>query len=171
MDLQMYQKHAKRTMNQELDNKTQLAVLMLGIVGEFAELMALTDDDYPPTQEQIQDEGGDVLWYIANLCSKLGIPLAEVAPDESFGQEPGLLQKESQICIGMLADEIKKHVGQKHTLDLDVVLAHLTQIVDILGDIFTFYGVRFEEACEYNHLKLMKRYKEGFSAEASVNRA
>ena len=71
---------------------------------------------------------------------------------------------------GEVADIIKKHTFQGHTLDLD-------KLKDELGDVFWYIallcdvcGFTFEEIQEHNINKLKKRYPEGFEEEKSVNR-
>ena len=59
----------------------------LGLVGEAGEIAnkvkKILRDDYGVIQstkiDEIGDEIGDVLWYLANICEDLGIELAEVA--------------------------------------------------------------------------------------------
>lgn len=59
----------------------------LGLAGESGEIAekikkALRDDAGQMSDERraaLRKELGDVLWYVAALCSELGLPLAEVA--------------------------------------------------------------------------------------------
>jgi len=54
----------------------------LGLGGEAGEVLELVkkqlrDDEWP--EELVKKELGDVLWYIANLCSDCGWSLSDVA--------------------------------------------------------------------------------------------
>lgn len=75
----------------------------LGLAGEAGELAnkvkKIIRDDQILTQscrQELIDECGDVLWYLSNICSDLGIPLEDVAIRNlnklSLRQEKGTLQ-------------------------------------------------------------------------------
>lgn len=171
MDLREYQKHARRTLNADLGPHSQLANMALGITGEFGELASLHDDMVLPTQEQVKDEGGDVMWYIANTCNVLSLSLDDLMPESVAAPgDTSTLFSEALVYIGGFADVVKKTVAQGHVLDIESVILYLQQILGVLNDLFVYYGLSAKEVCEYNHLKLMKRYPNGFSAKDSVNR-
>lgn len=56
-----------------------VAYVALGLAGEAAEVANKTkkllrgDIDLIDLQEQLRDELGDVLWYVANMCYELGL--------------------------------------------------------------------------------------------------
>lgn len=88
MDLLIYQNQAKRTAvypKQELiNNLTYLALGLSGESGEVANnIKKIIRDDYGQINsarfEQIVDEMGDVLWYLAMLCYELDTTLETVA--------------------------------------------------------------------------------------------
>lgn len=64
-----------------------LEYLALGLVNEAGEVAGKVkkflrgDDSVDPEtlREQIEAESGDVLWYLAQLCKLMGIPLHNVA--------------------------------------------------------------------------------------------
>lgn len=71
---------------------------------------------------------------------------------------------------GEVADEIKKSSFQGHPWDPVRIIEELGDVlwyVTLMADIF---GVKLEKVMELNIEKLKKRYPDGFSPEASVNR-
>lgn len=71
---------------------------------------------------------------------------------------------------GECIDLVKKHQHQGHDLDL-------LKLVDELGDVMWYIaltcesvGITMTNVAERNIAKLQKRYPDGFSTEASVNR-
>lgn len=78
-----YQVHATRTQNKTLSYDTQLATLGLGIAGEAGEVADLIKKHlghgHDLDREKLKAELGDVLWYVACLADRFGIPLSEVA--------------------------------------------------------------------------------------------
>ena len=172
MNLYDYQHEvAIRTMNHDLGPQTQLANLTLGIVGEFAELKFLHLTEFPPSEEQIKDEGGDVLWYLANLCNVLSIELSQLGPSVyTHNTEPMDLIDDSMLSFGTIADVVKKTVAQGHVLDIEVIVAETQELLYYLTGIINYYDLTIEEVCAYNHQKLLKRYPDGFEASRSVNR-
>ena len=83
MDFDDYQAKALRTRNSNLDPSLALAVLGLGLTGEAGEAADLikkhVGHGHPLDQEKLEQELGDVLWYVASIASHLGIPLSRVA--------------------------------------------------------------------------------------------
>jgi NTP pyrophosphatase (non-canonical NTP hydrolase) len=76
-----YQELAARTANSAQDKRRIVACLGLaGEAGEFVDAikkMVAHGHDVP--EEQLKKELGDVLWYVAELCSAFGWSLEEVA--------------------------------------------------------------------------------------------
>jgi NTP pyrophosphatase (non-canonical NTP hydrolase) len=86
MDMSMYQLLANKTdQHPELTGENGLAIPFLGLAGEVGELLTeykkrLRDGaKHTLFIEKVKEELGDILWYIANTSSKLGIRLQDVA--------------------------------------------------------------------------------------------
>lgn len=108
MKINLYQKLAQRTANQELDFKKRLSVAGLGLTGEAGEVADLikkyVGHGHELDQEELVKELGDQLWYIAEVASILGVTLEEVATKnihklkerypEGFSEELSINRKE-----------------------------------------------------------------------------
>jgi NTP pyrophosphatase (non-canonical NTP hydrolase) len=89
MDFNSYQKEALRTdrvpASDVADNTTSLIVPMLGLASETGELLSeykkhLRDGEaHHLFKERVSEELGDLLWYLANVASKFGLSLDEIA--------------------------------------------------------------------------------------------
>jgi NTP pyrophosphatase (non-canonical NTP hydrolase) len=89
MDFESYQKKARRTdrvpVGDRADDMVSLIVPMLGLAGETGQLLSeykkhLRDGEaHRLFKERVCEELGDLLWYIANVASKFGLTLDEIA--------------------------------------------------------------------------------------------
>lgn len=83
MELNEYQALAQRTSNKALDQKGHLFNGVLGLAGEAGECADLVKkhcyQDARPIDDDLIDELGDVLWYVAETAAALGVSLEEVA--------------------------------------------------------------------------------------------
>jgi len=85
MDLSEYQRQSRRTA--EYPREAWLAYPALGLAGEAGEVAehakkAIRDDAGKVSDERkaaMSKELGDVLWYVAQLATELGLDLDEVA--------------------------------------------------------------------------------------------
>jgi NTP pyrophosphatase (non-canonical NTP hydrolase) len=71
---------------------------------------------------------------------------------------------------GEVADLIKKQVFHNHDINLADVAKELGDTLWYISNLARSYGFSLEGIAEMNIRKLQKRYPEGFSTEASVNR-
>ena len=83
MTLNEYQELAQRTSNRALEDKGHLFNGVLGLVGEAGECADLVKkhyfQDHRPMVHLLEDDLGDVLWYVAETAAALGVTLEEVA--------------------------------------------------------------------------------------------
>ena len=83
MTLNEYQELAQRTSNKTLDIRGHLFNGVLGLAGEAGECADLMKKHYfqddRPFVHLLEDELGDVLWYVAETAAALGVTLEEVA--------------------------------------------------------------------------------------------
>jgi NTP pyrophosphatase (non-canonical NTP hydrolase) len=71
---------------------------------------------------------------------------------------------------GEVADLIKKWVAQGHSLDVDKVIQEAGDVFWYLENLCICLGVSREEVQARNTAKLRRRFPNGFSAAASINR-
>ena len=83
MQLDEYQRLAQRTSRRDLSQEEHLLNAMLGLSGETGECCDLVKksryQDNRMIEEPLIDELGDVLWYVAEAASAIGVPLGGVA--------------------------------------------------------------------------------------------
>ena len=106
MDFSEYQRLALRSDKTGDDPTKSLMVTLLGLAGETGSLLTeykkwlRQGDAYKPFSHQVVEELGDILWYLANLASKLNHDLGEIAQENlakieerwptTYRSEPGL---------------------------------------------------------------------------------
>ena len=85
MDLRTYQERARRTDRNPATDERGLMIPLLGLAGEAGELLTeykkfLRDgESHRLFRERFAEELGDLLWYLADLATKFGLDLGEVA--------------------------------------------------------------------------------------------
>lgn len=83
MDFNEYQVSAQRTSRNDLHYATKLALAGLGLTGEAGEVADIIKKTIGHGHElNINDlvkELGDVLWYVAEICELINIPMSSVA--------------------------------------------------------------------------------------------
>jgi NTP pyrophosphatase (non-canonical NTP hydrolase) len=85
MDIKEYQRRAQETDRTPSDEQGGLIVPLLGLAGEVGTLLSdykkkLRDrDTYRLFKENVAEELGDILWYVANVATKFGLELDDIA--------------------------------------------------------------------------------------------
>ena len=162
-----YQEKAKRTLNHNLPFDMQLATLTLGLVGEFGEIVELTNVASPKIE--IEKELGDFQWYLANLHTVLEFEW-EVESYSSFATLDEFMSNLS-VKVMNFADMVKKVVGHNHEIDRGKFKASLKEISSLteymMVDIFERNPASIRRR---NIEKLMERYPDGFDSARSINR-
>lgn len=162
----------------------QLLLASLGLADELAELIgpvrACTSGQR--NQQQLIDESGDFLWYLALAQGALGQdlslkpPLAawierNLHPNElKAHQDPYGCLLDLLEAVGMLTGPIKKSRFHGHPIDL----ASLIDAVQEIGHRFCYFldvlDLNIDEIMHANKEKLLKRYPHGFSSQRSIQR-
>jgi NTP pyrophosphatase (non-canonical NTP hydrolase) len=107
MELSEYQRRSRRTA--EYPREAWLAYPALGLAGEAGEVAehakkAIRDDGGEVSDERrkaMSKELGDVLWYVAQLASELGLDLNEIAE----GNLEKLLSRQRRGVLSGSGDE------------------------------------------------------------------
>lgn len=87
MQLREYQHEAARTDQVRKPDDRAVLVPLLGIAGEAGELLSeykkylREGDSYKLFADQVSEELGDILWYVANLATKFDLDLDELASE------------------------------------------------------------------------------------------
>lgn len=83
MRFEDYQEAARRTAGHHDSYMAELANFSMGLAGETGELVdALKKElfhDRIMSTEHFEEEVGDILWYLSNLCSARGLGLHRIA--------------------------------------------------------------------------------------------
>lgn len=83
MELNEYQRLAQRTSRRDLPADSHITNGVLGLAGEAGECADLLKKHYyqdnRPFKDQLIDELGDVLWYVAETAAGIGKTLEDIA--------------------------------------------------------------------------------------------
>lgn len=83
MHISEYQQISQRTLSKNLTYAQQLPNYCMGLAGEAGEVIDLLKKHiyhhHKLSYDQLKSELGDVLWYVAAICSMTGIDLEDVA--------------------------------------------------------------------------------------------
>lgn len=71
---------------------------------------------------------------------------------------------------GEVADMVKKHVYHGHQLDRDELIKELGDVLWYVSQLAAWMNIELDEVARRNIEKLMARYPNGFSKEASRSR-
>ena len=75
------------------------------------------------------------------------------------------------VCeAGEVGDRIKKELFHGHEEDREKKIDELGDVLHYYQGLLQMYNITLEEVMDYNTNKLKKRYPDGFSQEASINR-
>ena len=166
MNANEYQELAMRTAagSRKQGDLNAIVVMALGLCGESAELL----DEEADWRKEI----GDCWWYAAVLARLLESNLSEYMPEDNWvdlrDDQPDQFAVENLfVAAGAIADNIKKVFGHGHELNAE----ELSRLLGIYVERLFVLSQGSEEAIwEANIEKLRKRYPNGFSSEASINR-
>jgi len=82
-----YQELSSRTDRAKGKDIKAIMVPLLGLAGEAGSLLSeykkwlREGDRYKPFTDQVSEEIGDILWYLANIADKAGLDLQEIAEE------------------------------------------------------------------------------------------
>src|SRR3954452_15926929 len=87
LSFRAYQRDAILTNRDRGDKLKSLVIPLAGLAGEAGSLLSeykkwlREGDRYRPFTDQVSEEIGDILWYLANIADKAGLDLEEVAEE------------------------------------------------------------------------------------------
>ncbi len=173
MDADTYQRLAARTLIDgpgfEISDRDMMVVwCMTGAVGEAGELNCLIYGDNRPgpyrvDTDKIGREVGDCCWYLAGLCTKLGLSFGDVLRTATTLPENlgGIRLLKSSASI---AELVKKGIFHQHGLDVDAVREQIVISVRCLMSICDNIKISFGDIMAENIDKLKARYPDGWDA-------
>lgn len=176
-----YQTLAKRTCATKEKDQT-IAMCMIGIVnelGEFYEAIESTAlySSKLPNKEPLEDEIGDILWYIAVLGDACGIQFKNAMkfiPPSLHHNYTIPFQDEAfkaGRAIGKTFGPLKKYLYHKHDFpDITLLEDGITEITYCIAILAILCSIELDEVLDKNIKKLQERYPDGFSSERSINR-
>jgi len=167
MELSQYQIECRRTMDMSFSPEERIELCLFGICGEVGEIVDLYKKErfhkVETPMEKYEKEMGDVLWYIANLCTETDTVFEPYHKSLRYH----LLDRASGHIFETPASMLKylaKIASQFDTIDPQQVL---TQIIKI----GTTLGCRpIEEIADMNIAKLKARYPNRFNTQDSIAR-
>jgi NTP pyrophosphatase (non-canonical NTP hydrolase) len=71
---------------------------------------------------------------------------------------------------GEVADLLKKHLGHGHDLDLVAVQKEIGDVCWYIAELCNCLGLNLDVVLANNLVKLQRRYPQGFTSSASINR-
>lgn len=87
LTFRQYQKLSSRTDRAKGKDIKAIMVPLLGLAGEAGSLLSeykkwlREGDRYKPFTDQVSEEIGDILWYLANIADKAGLDLQDIAEE------------------------------------------------------------------------------------------
>lgn len=167
MDLDEYQKNAIRTANVNQSDDLALANWALGLAGEAGEVLELMlfGSTLPSEKRfaRLQEELGDVFWYIAVMCEQLGVKMSALdgnIDSIEYPSDNSVFMLTLSACG--LADSIKKVVFHKKNLDKELIGTALKNAYAYCCYVCNDNYINIQEALIQNINKLKKRYPDGW---------
>src|SRR5436305_6775768 len=103
MNLRQYQERVNKTDRNPGTDEKALTIPLAGLAGETGELLSeykkyLRDgESHLLFRDRFAEELGDLLWYLANVATKFGLSLTEIAAqnlakcEQRFGKSAGMM--------------------------------------------------------------------------------
>lgn len=173
-----YQQRSVRTMKPGFDATTD--DYFLGLVGEGGEVIDLLKKTiyhhHPVDRDKLCKECGDATWYIAAMATIYGFDLgvAYLAAESYFAGLNGYEPPPNMLCrfyvrICATIDEIR--YGENAPDNWEAVLAlNVGALLRIVEALAKHYDIALQEVFEVNVAKLLERYPDNYSHDASINR-
>jgi len=126
-----YQKLAAETDRTKGGDLKAIMVPLLGLAGEAGSLLSeykkflREGDRYKPFADQVSEEIGDILWYLANIADKAGLDLQEIAAENLAKLANRWKPRNSMVGQLFSTDRYDSHFPENQQLPLSMkVLLH-----------------------------------------------
>lgn len=190
MSLSKYQQLSVRTMSKEGSLKDQLLNMVVGIIGEFGEVVDILKkhlfQGHDLNKQDLIEEIGDVMFYIVNLCTLLDIDIERldmdtqhIVYDSSNTQSISEIKNKDSLlsqvlCVqfksGELADIMQSNLFEGDVLSETRLTNTLINLMSNMIELCDLLDIDLSRILELNIDKLSLRYPKGFSVEDSIHR-
>ena len=178
MNIYDYHRAAMRTSPK--DGHDKLKNGMMGLIGETGEIVDVvkkflfqsTPDAQLPAK-QLENELGDVMWYLAELADGMDCQLGGLCPSFSLMDEcanklklpPGL--EDVVLSMSESAVNIARLVSKNRPFKIQQEMRYMMKLCSWLARIA---GTSLEKAADVNIAKLLERYPVEFDPKISMAR-
>ncbi len=113
------------------------AIIYLGIVNKSIEVMEVVHGQ--PVSNELEQELGDVLWYVAAICDELGLSMATIIQDGiestpfiTTREFPKTWARAMVVRAGRISECFKKHLRDQDTVLRDDRMATIVECLEEL---------------------------------------
>lgn len=164
-----YFRLAETTCRKSSSLKEHVVHMALGLSSEYYEYM---EADLKSHEEHIVEELGDMFWYAANMCRSVFINSLSDILSSDKKRDPITLEK----AIGDFVSEAKRIYVYNKEIDenllADLCFSIVTALIQEVNYIKTHFAtITLENILQANVDKLIKRYPDGFTETAAIERA
>lgn len=168
MEIIEFEKHVLEKWNPTLDNNQTLMNCILGITGEFLEVVEadndLVENDTEENKTKLKDELGDLIFYIFRW--QLATGTIVVTKESSYFGSYNVIH----TSISKLLGEIKKFTFHGKEFSVLNFNPYITNLYKEINGLLSMVGFDIEEVMIYNVDKLNKRHgNDGFKTFANQN--
>lgn len=162
MGIKEYQNKAYRTLKMLGSTELNLSHMVIGLASELGELQQAIDNrDF----KNLNEEVGDVMWYIANYATLRNISIV-IQHDLSVYNFKHLV-----TAVSELNDIVKKRIAYDKPIDLVAEAVAVQRIVNICTGLYeSGWKCDIIDAMTKNINKLKARYPDKYSDEKALNR-
>lgn len=138
----------------------------LGLIGECGEIVdAVKKQRFNPRRDTgsdaLKEELGDVMWYLAELASGLGIDLAEEIEKKKFQPTDHRIDSTERYAVKMAGLSHKCYDYGYLRRKNDTMLNGMRKIYACARMIAQINGIAMREIFDFNIRKLKRRYPQG----------
>lgn len=174
MNLNEYQRLAQRTSATVGIDKVKNGCL--GLIGESGEIVDIlkkymfqSGENPPFPKDKFIKEMGDVLWYVAETVSGMGMDLRTAldSSNEYVFREPITLEECSVLLCSVATSAYVRCYVDKH---YEIAVHEICYIYATLLEMCKKIDTTIDEVADTNIENLKKRYPDGFDPERSIHR-
>ena len=178
MNMYDYHREAQRTSPNDGHDKMDNA--LLGLIGETGELVDVIKKflyqsslNAPLPWQKLQDELGDVLWYLVELAAGMDCQLAGLcgsfAQYDERAQKIKIMPSLKSVVVDMdkSAAALAELITKKRSFRIQEEMNHMLKLCSYIARIA---GTSLDKVADANIAKLKARYPEGFDSRISEAR-